>query len=128
MSFHSMKLVFCSCSVRYSVNIAHEVILILFRTHISPQQSAPARYCVLVYLYTINMWLLLGCVWLIIFQDKNYASMQKLCFRSLLPWFLDHVNSTYLKIFYFKLLLDICMAGMPKWVISRVYSIYSYSG
>ena len=54
MSFHSMKLVLCSYFVRYSVNIAHEVILILFRTHTLPQQPAPQQ-CVLVYLYTINM-------------------------------------------------------------------------
>ena len=93
-----MKLVFCRCSVRYSGNIAHEVILI----HISPQQPAALQRVLLVYLYTINKWSLLGCVWLIIFQDKN-ACMQKLCSRSLLPWFLDHVNSTYLKIVYFKL-------------------------
>ena len=48
--------------------------------------------------------------------------MQKFCYKSLLPWFLTF------RIFILSRSLDIAMQWMPKQLISRVNSIYSYLG
>ena len=53
----------------------------------------------------------LGCTRLIIFRNKN---TQKLCYKSLVRWLLDHFNATYIRINYVNQTLRNCNAMNAK--------------
>ena len=48
-----------------------------------------------------------GCVQQGVFRNKN---TQTFCYKSLVPWFLEYLNDTYIRIFFFKQISKHCNA------------------
>ena len=67
--------------------------------------------------------------WIIIRNKSNHGmSMRKVLLhgKSLVTCFLGHLNASIIGISYFKQISSYCKSMNAKWVIYRVYSIYSY--